>query len=135
VTSYRQPELDELDPLPTVEIEEVAPRTLLVRVRGDLGPEAAAQLRRDLDAELAETPVSRLLIDLSRVTLLGPVAVDLLLRLHGRCRIENRHHVLVGTAHPPVHRPLQSSGLLRLIDARPTIAAALHQQALGGRAR
>jgi anti-anti-sigma factor len=118
---------DDLDPLPSLEIEEVAPRTLLVRVRGELDDEATAQLRAALDRELAELPVSLLLVDLSRVTLLGSAALGLLLELHRRCRTEDRHLVLIGTGCPAVNRPLRVSGLLPLFDTRHTVAAALHR--------
>jgi anti-anti-sigma factor len=118
---------DDLDPLPTIEIEEAAPRTLLVRVRGDLDAEVTAQLRAELDREMAEMPVQILLVDLSRVTLFGSAGIGLLLELHRRCRVEDRHLVLVGTACPAVHRPLRISGLLPLFDTRLTVQAALHR--------
>ena len=116
---------DDLDPLPTLDIAEAAPRTLLVRVRGDLDADATAEVRAALDREMVELPVSLLVVDLGRVTLLGSAAMGLLLELHRRCRVEDRHLVLVGTALPAVHRPLRISGLLPLFDARPTVQAAL----------
>jgi anti-sigma B factor antagonist len=118
---------DDLGPLSAIEIEEAAPCTLLVRLRGDLATDGTARLRAELDRELAETPASVLLVDLSRVTLLGSAAMGLLLELRRRCRVENRHLVLVGTGRPAVHRPLRISGLLPLFDTRPTVAAALHR--------
>jgi anti-sigma B factor antagonist len=118
---------DDLDPLPNVEIEEVAPRTLLVRVRGDVDAEATEHLRAQVNRELAELPVSLLLVDLSRVTLLGSAALRLLLELRRRCRTDHRHLVLVGTAGPAAHRPLRMSGLLPLFDTRLTVQAALHR--------
>ena len=118
---------DELDPLPAFEIEEATPRTLLVRLRGDVDATAIARLRADLDREFRETPFACLLVDLSRVTLLGSDALDLLLELRRRCRVENRHVVLVGTGCPAVHRPLLVSGLLPLFDTRLTLQAALHR--------
>ena len=39
---------DDLDALPNLEIEQATPRTLLVRVRGDLDAEAAAHLHAAL---------------------------------------------------------------------------------------
>jgi anti-sigma B factor antagonist len=117
---------DDLDPLPAIEIEEAAPRTLLVRVRGDLDAEATTRLRVALDRELAVLPASLLLVDLGRVTLLGSAALGLLVDLRRRSRAENRHLVLVGTGRPGVHRPLRLSGLLPLFDTRPTVPAALH---------
>jgi anti-anti-sigma factor len=118
---------DDLDPLPTVEIEEPAPRTLLVRVRGDLDAAAADGLRDDLDRELAQCAVSCLLVDLSRVTLLSSAGMRFLVQLRRRCRAETRHLVLVGTARPAVNRPLRITGLLPLFDTRVTVQAALHQ--------
>jgi anti-anti-sigma factor len=118
---------DDLDPLPQVDVEEVAPRTLLVRVRGDLDAEATVHLRAQVNRELAELPVSLLLVDLSRVTLLGSAALRLLLELRRRCRTDHRLLVLVGTARPAVHRPLRISGLLPLFDTRLTVQAALHR--------
>jgi anti-anti-sigma factor len=109
-----------------VEIEEPAPRTLLVRVRGDLDGMATEQLRAALDDELAGSSVSRLVLDLSRVTLLASPALDLLRRLRRRCRVEGRNLVLVGTGHPAVHRPLRITGLLPLFDTRPTVQSVLH---------
>jgi anti-sigma B factor antagonist len=118
---------DDLDALPNLKIEQAAARTLLVRVRGDLDAEAAAQLHAELTRELAELPASLLLFDLGRVTLLGSAALRLLLELRRRCRADDRHLILVGTACPAVHRPLRVSGLLPLFDTRPTIQAALHR--------
>jgi anti-sigma B factor antagonist len=118
---------DDLDPLPPIEIEEVAPRTLLVRVRGDLDADLIGELRAALDRETAELPAHLLLLDLSRVTLLGSAALRLLLELHRRCRLDDRHLVLVGAARPAVHRPLRLSGLLPLFDTRLTVQAALHR--------
>jgi anti-anti-sigma factor len=115
--------------LDTVEVEEPAPRTLLVRVRGDLDTEGTAHLRAALDDELAGASVSRLVLDLSRVTLLASPALDLLRRLRRRCRVDDRHLVLVGTGHPAVHRPLRITGLLPLFDTRPTLQSVLR----GGR--
>ena len=121
---------DELDPLPAFEIEEAAPRTLLVRLRGDVDAGATARLRADLDREFWETPFACLLIDLSRVALLGSDALDLLLELRRRCRTQDRHLVLVGTGRPAVHRPLLVSGLLPLFDTRLTVQAALYRPVL-----
>jgi anti-sigma B factor antagonist len=118
---------DDLDALPAVEIEEAGPRTLLVRVRGDLDDAATTRLRTELDQELAELPISLLVVDLGRVTLLGSAALALLLHLRRRCRVEGRHLVLVGTARPAVNRPLRISGLLPLFDTRLTVQAALHR--------
>jgi anti-anti-sigma factor len=119
--------LDDLDPLPALEIEEAAPRTLLVRVRGDLDAGATARMRAELDEELTGAAIVRVLIDLSRVTLVGQEALRLLLHLHRRCRAENAHLVLIGTARPEVNRPLRTSGLLPLFDTRPSVQAALYQ--------
>jgi anti-anti-sigma factor len=109
----------------TVEVEVPAPRTLLVRVHGDLDESTTAQLRAALDDELAGSSVSRLVLDLSRVTLLAPAALDLLRRLRRRCRVDDRHLILVGTGHPAVHRPLRISGLLPLFVTRPTVQSVL----------
>jgi anti-anti-sigma factor len=122
---------DDLDPLPPVEIEEAGPRTLLVRVRGDLDGEATARLRVAVDRELAELLVSVLLVDLSRVTLLGSAALRLLLELHRRCRVDDRHLVLIGTGCPAVHRSLRISGLLPLFETRITVQAALRRPCVG----
>jgi anti-anti-sigma factor len=96
-------------------------------VRGDLDTEATVRLRAVLDRELAAMPVHVLLVDLGRVTLLGSAAMGLLLELHRRSRVENRHLVLVATGCPAVHRPLRISGLLPLFDTRPTVQSALHR--------
>jgi anti-anti-sigma factor len=119
--------MTEYDEAPNVvEVEEPAPRTLLVRVRGDLDTATTERLRAALDDELAGTAVSRLVLDLSRVTLLPSPALDLLRRLRRRCRVDDRHLVLVGTGHPAVHRPLRITGLLPLFDTRPTVQSVLH---------
>jgi anti-anti-sigma factor len=120
-------EPDDVEPLPVVEIEEAAPRTLLARVRGEVDSAATATVRAELDRELAESAASCLLVDLSRVTLLGSAALGLLTELRRRCRVDNMHLVLVGTSRPEVHRPLRISGLLPLFDTRPTLQSALHR--------
>jgi anti-anti-sigma factor len=118
---------DDLDPLPALEIEEAAPQTLLVRVRGDLDADATARMHVELDEELTDAAIARVLVDLSRVTLVGQEALRLLRHLHRRCRVENAHLVLIGTARPEVNRPLRTSGLLPLFDTRPSVQAALYQ--------
>ena len=108
-----------------VEVEEPAPRTLLVKVRGDLDEPVLRLLRTTLDEEFGAAGFSRVVLDLSRVTLLPSPAVDLLRRLRQRCRIDEGHLILVGTGHPAVHRPLRISGLLPLFDTRPTVQSVL----------
>jgi anti-anti-sigma factor len=119
--------MTESDETPTlIEVTEPAPRTLLVRVDGDLDDDATGQLRAALDVALTGgAPVSRLVLDLSRVTLLASPALDLLRLLRRRCRIDDQHLILVGTGHPAVHRPLRITGLLPLFDARPTVQSVL----------
>jgi anti-anti-sigma factor len=110
---------------PPIEVEEPGPRTLLVKVRGELDERIATQLRAVLDEELTGARFSRVVLDLSRVTLLASPALDLLRRLRRRCRVDGRHLVLVGTGHPTVHRPLRITGLLPLFDTRPTLQSVL----------
>jgi anti-anti-sigma factor len=116
---------DGLEPLPTVEAEEPAPRTLLLRVRGELDTAHVMELRTVLDDELGEGEFSRIVVDLSRVVLLDTAALRTLHDLRRRCRSQNMQLVLVGTANPAVHRPLRITGLLPLFDTRPTVQAAL----------
>ena len=108
-------------------VVEVAPRTLLVEVRGELDGAATEQLRAELDRKMAETRVPVLLVDLSHVTLLSSAAMRLLLELHRRCRVEDRHLVLVGTGRPAVNRPLRIAGLLPLFHTRLTVESALRR--------
>jgi anti-anti-sigma factor len=122
-----------------VEVEEPAPYTLLVKVRGDLDDPTLALLRTTLDEELGTARFARVVLDLSRVTLLPSPSVDLLRRLRRRCQTDGGHLVLVGTGHPAVHRPLRISGLLPLFDTRPTLqsvlmgrSASAHRLVLGG---
>jgi anti-anti-sigma factor len=112
-------------PQPAVELEEPAPRTLLLRVRGTFDDAADGELTRVLDDRLGSPGVSRVVIDLAGVTTLTSAGVRALHRLHRECRLAGRHLVFVGTANPAVHRYLYLSGLLPLVDARPTIQAAL----------
>lgn len=121
---------DDLDMLPTVEAEEAAPRTLLVRLRGELDAAGADRLSAVLDDELAHGGFSRILVDLTRVTLLATATLTVLGTLRRRCRTQNMHLVLIGAGRPPVHRPLHTAGLLPLFDIRPTL-----QSALQGRGR
>lgn len=119
------PPFDDLETLPTVEAEELAPRTLLVRLRGDLDASGVARLTAVLDDELADGGFSRILVDLSRVTLLATAALTVLQQLRRRCRTQQLHLVLIGAGRPAVHRPLHIAGLLPLFDIRPTLQAAL----------
>jgi anti-anti-sigma factor len=116
---------DGLESLPTVEAEEPAPRTLLLRVRGELDMANVAELHTVLDDELGEGEFSWIVVDLSRVTLVDTAALRTLQDLRRRCRLQNMQLVLVGTANPAVHRPLRLTGLLPLFDTRPTVQAAL----------
>jgi anti-anti-sigma factor len=124
---------DDLWPLPAVEAEEPAPRTLLLRVRGEFDEAVGMELAGVLDEELDGCGATRILLDLSRVTLLAPEALGVLRRLRRRCRVEHRHLVLVGTGHPLVHRPLLTSGELALFDIRANVQAALSGQSSSGR--
>jgi len=112
-----------------VEVEEPAPRTLLLRVRGKLDDAACLDLTRILDERLAGPDLSRVLVDLISVITLTGAGVRTLHRLHRDCRVKGLHLVLVGTANPAVHRLLYLSGLLPLVDARPTVQAALRVRA------
>ena len=118
-----------------IEVEEPAPRTLLVTVGGDLDGSTLTLLRLTLDEKLGDPRFARVVLDLSRVTSLPAPAVDLLRRLRRRCRVAHGHLVLVGTGHPAVHRPLRISGLLPLFDTRPTVGSALPVPVTVGRAR
>lgn len=124
---------DDVETLPTVEAEEPAPRTLLLRVRGDLDAVAGDQLATTVDEELVGDGFSRIIVDLSRVTLLATAALTVLQQLRWRCRTQRMHLVLVGTGRPEVHRPLRHSGLLPLFDTRPTLQAALQGRGSGAR--
>jgi anti-anti-sigma factor len=112
-------------PQPAVEVEEPAPRSLLLRVRGAFDDAVDGELTRVLGDRLGSPVVSRVVIDLAGVTTLTSAGVRALHRLHRECRLAGRHLVFVGTANPAVHRYLHLSGLLPLVDARPTIQAAL----------
>jgi anti-anti-sigma factor len=116
---------DDARQLVDIELEEPAPRTLVMRVRGELDPAGTATLGDVLDRWLDRFPAGRLVLDLTRVTLLTPDTRQLLLRLHRLCRVRNVHLVLVGTAQPAVNRPLRISGLLPLFHTRRTVEAAI----------
>jgi len=107
-----------------VEFDEPAPRTLLVRVRGEFGGDAVDAFDSDLHQRLTAPRPCRVVLDLSRVSVLAPAALNALLRLRRRCRIENVHLVLVGVSQPAVNRPLRMAGALPLFDIRPTVEAA-----------
>jgi anti-anti-sigma factor len=108
-----------------VEVEEPAPRTVLLRVRGTFDEPAALDVTRILDNRLRGSRMTEVVIDLAGVTALASAGVSTLHRLHRLCRTTGLHLVLVGTANPAVHRYLYFSGLLPLVDARPTVEAAL----------
>jgi anti-anti-sigma factor len=115
-------------PPPAVEVEEPAPRTLLLRVRGTFDEAADLEMTRILDDRLGAPGVTRVVIDLVGVATLTSTGVSTLHRLHRACRVTGGHLVLVGTANPAVNRYLYLTGLLPLVDARPTVQAALQVQ-------
>lgn len=117
---------DDVEPLPAVEAEEPAPGSLLLRVRGTFDGAAGIALNTVLEEELDERAFSRILLDLSRVSVLTSEALPVLHELRRRCRMAGVCLVLVGAGRPAVHRLLRMSGLLALFDTRPTIQAALH---------
>jgi anti-sigma B factor antagonist len=108
-----------------VDVEQPAARTLVVRVRGELDVVGTAALDELLTRRLAAEEPARLVLDLDGVTLLSGPALDLLLRVHRRCRVRRAHLVLVGAARPAVNRPLRLAGLLPLFQTRPSVGAAL----------
>jgi anti-anti-sigma factor len=113
------------DRRPAVEVEEPAPRTVLVRVRGELDEAAGLDLTSALDERLTARELSRVLVDLVGVTTLTNAGVCALQRVYRDCRVTGLRLVLVGTANPAVFRLLYLSGLLPLVDAQPTVQAAL----------
>jgi anti-anti-sigma factor len=115
-------------PRPAVEVEEPAPRTLLLRVRGTFDEVADLEMTRILDDRLGAPGVTRVVIDLVGVATLTSTGVSTLHRLHRACRVTGGHLVLVGIANPAVHRYLYLTGLLPLVDAHPTVQAALQVQ-------
>ena len=114
---------DEL--LPAVEAEEPGPGTLLLRVRGAFDTVTGIALNTVLDEELDGRVFSRILLDLSRVTVLEQEALPVLHELRRRCRVAGVRLILIGAGRPVVHRQLRMSGLLALFDTRPTVQAAL----------
>jgi anti-anti-sigma factor len=115
-------------PPPAVEVEEPAPRTLLLRVRGTFDEAADLEMTRILDDRLGAPGVTRVVIDLVGVATLTSTGVSTLYRLHRACRVTGGHLVLVGTANPAVHRYLYLTGLLPLVDAHPAVQEALQVQ-------
>jgi anti-anti-sigma factor len=97
-------------------------------VRGTFDEAADLEMTRILDDRLGAPGVSRVVIDLAGVTSLTSAGVSTLHRLHRACRVTGVHLVLVGTANPAAHRYLYLTGLLPLVDARPTVQAALQVQ-------
>jgi anti-anti-sigma factor len=115
------------------EVEEPAPRTVLLRLRGSFDEPAALDVTRILDDRLRGFGMTEVVIDLAGVTALASAGLSTLHRLHRLCRTAGLHLVLVGTANPAVHRYLYLSGLLPLVDARPTVEAALRTRPSAGR--
>ena len=107
----------------------MAPQTLLLRVRGELDETVSAELADRCRRGTSRIQFRRILVDLSRVTLLGSAALHALQQLRRRCRVQNIRLVLIGAGHPAVHHPLRIAGLLPLFDTRPTVHAALHSPA------
>ena len=108
-----------------VGFDEPAGWLLVVRLRGELDIATVPPLRTVLDRRLRLSRPCRLVLDLTKVTLLSSAALRLLVELHRSARIHDQHLILTGTANPVVHRPLRMSGLLALFDTRPTVEYAL----------
>ena len=126
------PDNEEL--LPIVEAEELAPGTLLLRVRGTFDAATGIALNMVLDDELDGPGFSGVLLDLSLVAVLISEALPVLHDLRRRCRVAGLRLVLIGAGRPAVHRHLRMSGLLALFDTRPTVQAALHGASVPHRA-
>jgi anti-anti-sigma factor len=115
-----------------VEVDSPVPWVVVARVSGDMDESLAARLVSEVEAELARRRPCRLVLDLGGVTGLSQGALGGLRRLHRRCRTDDVRLVLVGAAHPAVHRPLRLSGLLTLFETLPTVEHALpHPQRMG----
>jgi anti-anti-sigma factor len=115
--------------------DQPAPQTLLVRIGGAFGDDMVAALANALDERLSASRSRRLVLDLSQVTSLAPAALNFLLRLRRRCRIEKLHLALVGVARPAVNKPLRMSGALPLFDIRPTVESATRPGRVDGSPR
>jgi len=98
---------------------------VLLHVRGTFDEAAGLAVVQILDDRLGDSAIAHVVIDLVGVTTLGSGGVTTLHLVHRACRTTGLHLVLVGTANPAVHRYLYLSGLLPLVDARPTVEAAL----------
>jgi anti-anti-sigma factor len=110
-----------------------APRALLVRISGEFSGDVVDALPDGLDRRLGASRFRRLVLNLSQVTSLAPPALNSLLRLRRRCRIERLHPALVGVAQPAGSKPLRMSGALPLFDIRPTVESATRPGRSGGR--
>ena len=97
-------------------------------MRGTFDEATGLELARVLDDRLGAPGVFRVVMDLAGVTSLTSAGVSTLHRPHRDCRVTGVHLVLVGSANPAVHWYLYLTGLLPLVDARPTVQAALQVQ-------
>jgi anti-sigma B factor antagonist len=98
--------------------------TVVLRIGGELDMLTVPDLQTRLSAATAGT-ASSVIIDLTDVRFLGSTALNLLISMHTDLAAENRPLRLVTGEGGVVVRPLQITGLDRLLDLHPNLPAAL----------
>lgn len=98
--------------------------TLLVRLGGEMDFGVADKLRKALDNELVEKRVKNLVINLSRVTFIDSSGLGVILGRYKRLVNSGGKVILVG-AQPQVHRILELSGLVQIMEEYPDETVAL----------
>ncbi len=114
------------DPEPlTAYVDEPVPWVLVMRVRGELDTTGAAQLQRVMEERLMPPPV-HLILDLSDVTFLSSVGIDLLVRTGRDMRSDQVQFSVVGPHQPAVRGALKSTDeLLPLLATVDSVTSAL----------
>lgn len=93
---------------------------LVAVLSGELDLGVADRLRAELDGALERTGANSLLLDLSGVSFIDSSGLGVILGRYRRLS-RNGGTVMVTGARPQVRRILELSGLLRVIEERPSV--------------
>ncbi|HVW44549.1 MAG TPA: STAS domain-containing protein [Amycolatopsis sp.] len=123
-----------MDDVFTLAWDRPDPGALVVRVSGAVDAASARRMREGIAAarDAGETAAGRVVIDLSEVSFLDSAGLAMLVETASRCHQAGQAFVLVAQG-SAVLRPLQLTGLDKILTITGSVTSALETQAAGAR--
>jgi anti-anti-sigma factor len=108
----------------SVQIEEVPPGGVVVKLGGVLGMEAAGPLGRELTNAIS-TRSSLIVVDMSRVTFISSTSLGVLIGLHKRMMLQGGGKLRMAALPAPIDRMMRSLCLHQAVELFPSVTEAL----------